>query len=96
MKLVECNFTSRYGEIDLVMRDDAVLVFVEVRMRKSASHGHPAETITAAKRQRLVRTAQHYLQRRAGSAMPDCRFDVVAITGDRQQPTTEWFRNVFT
>ncbi len=95
MKLVERNFSSRHGEIDLVMRENATLVFVEVRMRRDTNHGHPAETVNVHKQRRLRRTAQYYLQRHANGRCPDCRFDVVTVTGDRAAPTTEWFRNAF-
>lgn len=93
--LVESNFASRFGEIDLIMRDKTTLVFVEVRMRRNLDFGHPAETITPTKRSRIRRTAAYYLKRRRGGPTPDCRFDVVAIVGDRDQQTTEWLRDAF-
>lgn len=68
------------GEIDLVMRErDGTLVFVEVRQRRSLGQGGAAASVGAAKRQRLVRAAQHYLLRFASP--PPCRFDVLAIDG---------------
>jgi putative endonuclease len=87
LKLVERNYRvaagprSRGAEVDLVMRDrDGTLVFVEVRQRAHRTHGGAAESISPAKRQRIVFAAQHYLQRLA--TPPPCRFDVVAIDGD--------------
>jgi putative endonuclease len=78
------------GEIDLVMRDRAgVLVFVEVRQRGGGSHGGAAASVGATKRARLVRAAQHYLMNL--SHLPVCRFDVVAIDGDR----IEWLQAAF-
>ena len=75
---------QRGAEIDLVMRaPDGTLVFVEVRCRRSASHGGAAASVSLAKQQRIVRAAQHYLQRLA--TPPPCRFDVVAIDGGRLQ-----------
>lgn len=94
MKLVERNYTSPHGEIDLVMREGDTLVFVEVRMRADTRFGHPAETIDAAKQRRLRRTAESYLQCQFRSP-PNCRFDVVTIVGDRRQPETRWFRDAF-
>lgn len=85
--LVERNYrvargpSARGGEIDLVMRDRGTLVFVEVRARADARHGGAAASVGAAKRSRLVRTAQHYLLRYPSP--PPCRFDVVGIDGDR-------------
>jgi putative endonuclease len=85
--LVEANFQCKGGEIDLVMRDGAALVFVEVRQRANRRHGGAAASITPAKIRRLVRAAQYYLLR--FPATPPCRFDVVAIDGDQ----LEWLRN---
>lgn len=83
------NFRCKAGEIDLVMEDGETLVFVEVRKRASGSHGGAAASITPHKRARLIRTAQFFLQRYRFP--PACRFDVVAIDGDR----IEWLRDAF-
>ncbi len=78
------------GEVDLVMRErDGTLVFVEVRLRSSGSQGGAAASVGARKRQRLQHAAQHYLLRFA--TPPACRFDVVAIDGER----LEWLRAAF-
>lgn len=78
------------GEIDLIMRDArGTLVFVEVRARRDAARGGAGASITAAKRARIVRTAQHYLMRLA--VMPACRFDVVTIDGEK----IEWLPAAF-
>jgi len=74
------NYACRYGEIDLVMSDGALLVFVEVRMRKNSKFGGAAASVDTAKQRRLWRTAEHYLMRYR--ALPACRFDLVAIDGD--------------
>lgn len=87
LQLVERNFLCKMGEIDLIMRDGATLVFVEVRARADASHGGAAASITPAKQRRLVRAAQRYLQR--FRMPPACRIDVVAIDGT----TFAWLRN---
>jgi putative endonuclease len=95
LRLVERNYSTRFGEIDLIMHDRGTLVFVEVRLRKNVAFGHPAESITPAKCTRIRRTAESYLKRRAATAVPDCRFDVVTIIGDRHHQQTEWFRDAF-
>ena len=78
------------GEIDLIMRDaEGTLVFVEVRSRGHAGYGGAGASIGAVKQSRVVRAAQHYLQRWA--APPPCRFDVVLIEGARVQ----WLRAAF-
>ena len=83
---------ERGGEIDLIMRDGAVTVFVEVRYRRSASYGDAASSVTQKKQQRLLQAARLWLSRQNGSFdTVDCRFDVVAFTGNDIQ----WLRNAF-
>lgn len=96
LRLVQRNYrvargpSARGGEIDLILRDgDGTLVFVEVRARTSTVHGGAAASISARKRARIVRTAQHYLAHLA--SVPPCRFDVVTIDGD----DIEWLPAAF-
>ena len=91
LKLVARNYHCRFGEIDLVMRDGNTLVFVEVRARRSSAYGGAAASITAAKREKLLAAARHYLSGR--SPVPPCRFDAVLIEGE--PPRIEWLRNAF-
>jgi putative endonuclease len=75
---------QRAGEVDLILRaPDGTLVFVEVRARAASSHGGAAASVLGPKQRRIVRAAQHYLL--ALPVLPPCRFDVVAIDGDRLQ-----------
>lgn len=92
LKPVSQNYRSRFGEIDLIMRDGATLVFVEVRLRSSGSFGGAAASIDARKQQRLVRTAQQYLA--ALPQLPPCRFDAV-LMDDAQGRNVQWLRNAF-
>ncbi len=81
---------ARGGEVDLIMRDrDGTLVFVEVRARKDARFGGAAASIGAAKRRSLVLAAMHFVRR--FPSPPPCRFDVVAVDGDR----IEWLKAAF-
>lgn len=76
--------SQRAGEIDLIFQDpQGTVVFVEVRSRRNSRHGGAAASISLPKRQRLVRTAQHFLWRH-GVQRP-CRFDVVAVDGQQVQ-----------
>jgi putative endonuclease len=85
------NYRCRGGEIDIIARDGATVVFVEVRMRSHRAFGGPAESITYSKRRRIRLAAQHYLARLRSE--PPCRFDAVlldALEADR----IEWLRAI--
>lgn len=91
LKLVVQNYHCRFGEIDLIMQDAKTLVFVEVRLRTNAKFGSAAASITPQKQQKLIATAQHYLQQHGEQA---CRFDAILMDkADLQQ--IEWIRNAF-
>jgi putative endonuclease len=90
LRLQERNFRCKTGEIDLIMRDDESLVFVEVRFRQSNDFGCALETVTLKKQRKLLATANFYLQiKRLDSA---CRFDIVALNGFGSTPI-EWIKN---
>ena len=91
LKILERNYRCRFGEIDLVASGDAVLVFVEVRARRTDKFGGAGASITAAKQRRLVATARHYLA--AHRSRRACRFDVVLLHGDERR--IEWLPNAF-
>jgi putative endonuclease len=76
-RLVEHNYRTPYGEIDLVMEDNQFLVFVEVKLRKNSRYGTPAEAVTPKKQEKLRNTALLYLQEVETNKQP--RFDVVEI-----------------
>ncbi len=90
--VVERNFRTRRGEIDIVAHDGPTLVFVEVRLRGSSAFGGAAASITARKRARLVAAAREYLARHRLHC--DCRFDAVLLDG-LDERSVEWLRNVF-
>jgi len=92
LKLVESNFRSRYGEIDLILRDGDTLVFAEVRLRSNRAFGGAAGSITAAKQAKIARTAQFYLQQTRSKA--PCRFDAVLLDS-LDAKRVEWIRNAF-
>jgi putative endonuclease len=91
LKIIARNYRSRYGEIDLIAHDGATVVFVEVRARRSAAFGGAAASITAAKRDKLTRTALAWLA--AQGRNPRCRFDAVLLTGEAG--AVEWIRDAF-
>ena len=87
LTLVEANFSCGGGEIDLIMRDGATLVFVEVRERADADHGGAAASIGSMKVRRIVHAAETYLQR--FDDVPACRIDVIAIDAGH----IDWLQN---
>ena len=89
------NFHSRFGEIDLVMLEEPVLVFVEVRYRRNDRHGSGADTVTRNKQLRLVSAARQYLRHHADHARRACRFDVVSIGNGTEGAELQWIRAAF-
>jgi putative endonuclease len=89
------NFHCRLGEIDLVMRDGPVTVFVEVRYRSSSAYGGSLASLTWAKRRRMERAAGLFLGRRPRLAEGPCRFDVVTIEGRPPARQLRWITNAF-
>ena len=88
LQLVQRNYRvaggphARGAEVDLILREaDGTLVFVEVRARAGAVHGGALASVGPTKQQRIVRGAQHFLLR--WPTLPPCRFDVVAVEGER-------------
>ena len=91
LKMVVQNYHCRFGEIDLIMMDAKTLVFIEVRLRSNSQFGSAAASITPQKQQKLILTAQHYLQQH-GERL--CRFDAVLMSKVDLQHI-EWVRNAF-
>ena len=102
LKLIEKNFSSRRGEIDLIMQDNNknCLVFIEVRYRKNNNYGGALESITPSKQQKIINTASVYLQKNSKLAKQAMRFDVVAMTGTVDSENINnidfnWIENAF-
>lgn len=91
LRLVRANFLCRHGEIDLVMRDGEVLVFVEVRYRRNGAFGGALGSVTMAKRRKLVSAAHLWMAWHPNDARRPSRFDVLAFEGD----DVEWVRSAF-
>ncbi|MFT4764835.1 MAG: putative endonuclease [Oleispira sp.] len=90
--LIERNFLCKSGEIDLIMKDQEYLVFIEVRYRENKEFGGALASITAGKQKKLRRAAEYYLLKNFGNTPPPCRFDVVGIEG---QDEIMWVKNAF-
>ncbi len=93
LKLLQTNYRSRFGEIDLILQEGETHVFVEVRLRSNAAYGGATASIDARKQAKLLKTAQFYLSE--FKRVPPCRFDVVLMQSiDPNQ--IEWIKNAFT
>lgn len=96
LKIVTSNFHSKGGEIDLIMLDKNCLVFVEVRYRASASFGSAEESVTYQKQQRILQTAQQFLQKNSQYQNLCCRFDVIACSpAQSEQHHINWIKDAF-
>lgn len=84
-RILERRFRSRLGEIDLIAEHGDVVVFVEVKTRRTSGFGSPEESVTPAKQRKIARMAAFFLASR-GWAGRDCRFDVVAVEERGDEP----------
>jgi putative endonuclease len=93
LHLLAKNFSCNRGEIDLIMKDNEVIVFVEVRTRYHSDFANAVESVDTSKLKKIYRTAVYYLQNMDWFDKVDCRIDVVGI--DRKSGQLEWIKNVF-
>jgi putative endonuclease len=96
LRLRAANVRYRGGELDLVMDDRDVLVFVEVRYRRGTGFGGGVSSVDTRKRIKLARAAGLYLSSQPWLATRPCRFDVVSVSGNEAAPRFDWIRNAFT
>lgn len=93
LTLLAQNHYVKGGELDLVMQDGETVVFIEVKHRVNTRFGHPLETVTYQKQQRLIRAARLYIaQNRLSSP---CRFDILGIVGKPPDLEFHWAKAAF-
>ncbi|BAP43548.1 YraN family protein [Pseudomonas sp. 21LCFQ010] len=96
LQLITRNWSCRRGELDLVMLDGSTVVFVEVRYRRQRGWGSALESVDARKQEKLVATAQLFLQQEPHWADHPCRFDVVAVDGEPESAAPlNWLKSAF-
>ena len=95
LSTLERNYRSKVGEVDLIMKHRKSLVFVEVRYRKNTHFGSGSDTVDNRKQHKLILAAQYYLQQHRLTDAIACRFDVVSITGNLDNPHFDWLQNAF-
>ena len=91
MRIVERNYRSRQGEIDLIGWHQGFLVFVEVKYRRDTSKGYAMEAVDGRKQRRICRVADYYRYSHRIDDSMGVRYDVVAIQGEE----INWIRNAF-
>lgn len=90
------GYRCRLGELDIVCRDGAALVIVEVRARGSNAFCSAVDSVDVHKRRRIVQATRHLLMRNGAWQAAPIRFDVVAFDGiDTQEPRLNWIKNAF-
>ena len=93
-KILEQNYRTKLGEIDIIAKENKTLVFVEVKSRKSIRYGNPKWALTPKKQRKISMVALTYLKATNQSNIK-ARFDVVAITANQDEPKIENVKNAF-
>ncbi len=92
---IERNYRCRQGEIDLIMQQQDIMVFIEVRYRRNQRYGGSLESIDYHKQRRILTTAIYYLHTHRWAQQHRCRFDVVLIQGNLATPKLRWITDAF-
>lgn len=92
-KIIEQNYKTRLGEIDIIASDDGILVFIEVKTRENIAYGRPFEAVNRFKRRKIANVAMLYLKKL--KEIPPCRFDVVSLYYEHGRPEFELFKDAF-
>ena len=95
LKIIDENYRTRWGELDIIARDGQTLVFVEVKTRTQKIFGSPLQAVTPDKQRRLIRMAKTYLVEKNLNDTP-ARFDVIGISLlNGHPPEIDWIPNAF-
>jgi putative endonuclease len=92
-KIIEQNYKTPFGEIDVIAQENNILVFIEVKTRESIEFGLPFESVTRRKRRKIANVALSYLKR--FQDLPPCRFDVLSICCNNTEPEFELIKDAF-
>ena len=92
LRLIQKNYRSPCGEIDLIMQDKTAIVFVEVRLRSAKTYGSATESVNLSKQRKLIKTALLFLQKKCWLNKVNARFDIIGIDTSKK---IEWIQNAF-
>jgi putative endonuclease len=93
-KILEQNYRTKLGEIDIIAKDKGTIAFIEVKGRRSGNYGNPKWAVTPKKQRKISMVALYYLKATNQSG-EKARFDVVTITSDYDNPRIEIIKNAF-
>lgn len=95
--ILQQNYHCRFGEIDIIAKREQLIIFVEVRYRKSPAFGSAAESVTNKKKHKITITAEHFIQYQLHNDQQfDYRFDVIALSSlDIKQTKPEWIKGAW-
>ncbi len=96
LTLLDQNFHSKHGEIDLIMLDETCYVFIEVKYRKNDTFGGGFAAVNSTKQKKIQYCAQYYLQQKQlNEYNTECRFDIITLVGNIETPKITWIKNAF-
>jgi len=97
LNLIDQNYITKFGEIDIIMQDltSNTLVFVEVRYRKDNKFSSAIETVDTHKQNKIIKSAKLFLQKHSEYQQSVCRFDVVGVESDLKYPEITWIKDAF-
>lgn len=95
IKIITCNFRSKFGEIDLIGTEHNTLIFFEVRYRKENSYGSALESVTPAKQKRIYKTALYFIMQHPHFNRFAYRFDIIGTSTYNDRLIFDWQKNAF-
>ncbi len=93
--ILEKNYRTKQGEVDIIARDQKYICFIEVKYRKNLRFGEPEEAVSFSKQKRICKVSQFYLYSKYKSLDVSVRYDVVAISPEEKILTFKWIKNAF-
>ena len=93
-KIIETNYRTRLGEVDIIAKENDTIVFVEVKSRRSVRFGSPKQAVTLQKQKKISMVALYYLKA-TGQSTARARFDVVTVISNQDRPQVEIIKNAF-